>query len=238
MSSQSAQKLQESETAPVQWAFGIEFAQQKQARGVQEPDDQVDVTSEASGKPMELPTQDSKKGIEWARQKLARKERESEERAAPTPEVFVKPVEIQSPDSKEGIEWARHKLCKEVHVYDEPQDSIFSSDLDIDLIAAMIEARPVAGADGIAYARSILASDADECIDDQEPVKHEDGISYARSLLSRDSGVVKEELKPVREPEKPESVGGMFSVMERDVETCRAVAAFLRSYYSSRYNLV
>lgn len=198
----------------------------------------MDVSSEAFGKPTKLPAQDPKKGIEWARQKLARKARESEEHAAPTPEVFVKPVGIQVPDSKEGIEWARQKLCKEVPIYDEQQDSIFSSDLDVDLIASMIETKPVTGADGIAYARSLLASDVDECIDDQEPVKHEDGISYARSLLSRGSGVVKEEPKPVREPEKPELVGEVFSVTERDTETCRAVAAFLRDYYSSRHNLV
>lgn len=173
---------------------------------------------------------------EFAQHEMDRQAQESE--AKTTSGVAVKPSEPPVQDAEKGIEWARRKLCKEVTVYDAPQDSIFSSDLDVDLIASMIETKQVNGADGIAYARSLLASDVDECIDDQEPVKHEDGISYARSLLSRGSGVVKEELKPVREPEKPESIGGVFSVTERDIETCRAVAAFLRAYYASRYNLV
>lgn len=231
---QPVQRLQESETAKMRSC--AEFAQHEMDRQAQESE--AKTTSGVAVKPSEPPVQDAEKGIEWARQRLARKAEESEEQVTFTPEVFVKPVEIQAPDSKEGIEWARRKLCKEVTVYDAPQDSIFSSDLDVDLIASMIETKQVNGADGIAYARSLLASDVDECIDDQEPVKHEDGISYARSLLSRGSGVVKEELKPVREPEKPESIGGVFSVTERDIETCRAVAAFLRAYYASRYNLV
>lgn len=295
---QPVKMLQESETFPVQLAFGgIGFAQQKQSRQStkmpgqpvqrlqeseiakmrscaefaqhemdrQAQESEAKTTSGVAVKPSEPHVQDAEKGIEWARQRLARKAEESEKQVETNPEVFVKPVEVRSIDPKKGIEWARSKLCKEVPVYDEPVDSIFSSDLDVDLIASMIETKPVTGADGIAYARSLLASDVDGCIDDQEPVKHEDGISYARSLLtsdtdecidepepatyedgisyarsllSRDSGVVKEEPNPVLKPEEHEPVGGTFGVTEKDIETCRVVAAFFRAYYSSRYNLV
>lgn len=236
MPSQPVQRSQESEIAKM--ISYAEFARQELTRQAQESDVKAKATPEVVVKPLKLPVKDTKKCIEWARQRLARKAQESEAQVAATTEVFVEPVEVLGTDTKKGIEWARSKLCKEVTVYDEPKDSIFSSDLDVDLIASMIELKPVAGADGIAYARSLLASDTDECIDEPESVKYEDGISYARSLLSRDSGVVKEEPNPVRKPEEHEPVGETFGVTEKDIETCRVVAALFRAYYSSRHNLV